>query len=222
MFVYSPPSTPSQTVMVAQVNKARTGSQSEHVLGLCIAVPTFQTPPPPEESGEYVLSLPVDAQNYFTTYENKTVPDTGTVSVLSQPKHGTLEAAEGGVYVYLPNPGYLGKDGATFLVDVNGQKVKVIYFIRVIEGHAESDSGRFAALCKNGDMWQISALPTDLQSDARKLVLESEPTIHLNVAPLSNNTVGETAGEGTSSPSITLSPNLIGNENQPSTPRRSP
>ncbi|RUL68507.1 Ig-like domain-containing protein [Dyella choica] len=161
MFIFSQPNAPSQsdTVIVAQASQVNHGARREHILGICQAIPSFQkTPPTINEQGEYVLSFPAAGSDYFQMYENKVLPDTGTATVQSQPKHGILEDDGGGNYTYLPNPGYLGEDGATFLVDLNSQKVKVIYFFHVIEGHADMNSDRFQSLCKDGGMWQISAL----------------------------------------------------------------
>jgi hypothetical protein len=202
--------------MIAQAAPKDVGSQAMRTIGYCMPVPTFQAPPPIKQQGEYSLSLLAAAQNYFDLFEHKTVNATGTVALLESPKHGSLIDDTGGDYRYLPNSNYLGKDSATFLVDLGGRKVKVVVFFHVTDGPVypgpdTADGGAaYNALCKQGAVWKISSLSPDLQSDAGRLVLEGEPKIQLNVVPLANGAVGETVGEETPSPTITLSPNAVG------------
>ncbi len=103
-------------------------------------------------SAENGLAPIAVARGYFQMFEHRTVTGTATVTVLQQPKHGVLrlvtEADRGtlfgstadpldpnaGLYAYLPEQGYLGKDAATILADFSGTKVQVKYYFQAVEG----------------------------------------------------------------------------------------
>ncbi len=93
------------------------------------------------------------------------IPDPGLVTVLRNPRHGTLKPLgsdpKDRSYVYLPKPDYFGPDRATFLVEIGGKKIRMEYFFRVVAGVADSfyENKEF---CPNGERWKISLNPDDL------------------------------------------------------------
>jgi hypothetical protein len=91
-------------------------------------------------------------ENYFRIHENRTVKASGKIRVLQSPRHGTLEGDEHGNYLYLPAPGYLGKDRATLLAEMGGVKIKMVYFFQVLDGVADSD---YPERCPKEE-WRIS------------------------------------------------------------------
>jgi hypothetical protein len=61
------------------------------------------------------------------------------------PKHGKLEAIANSEYQYTPNKGYLGKDLVSFVVTVDGKKIRVkftLYIVKeIIEEKAQNEAG---------------------------------------------------------------------------------
>ena len=145
-------------------------------------------------------------------YENKTVTGSATITVLQQPKHGTLRliteddrgtlfSSSSGplkptasLYAYLPEKGYLGKDSATVLVEIGGIKVKVVYFFQAIDGSSGNDG--YEVLCgKRGSHWKISStLDTNGTSTITAVDYQFAPTDTTALA----STLGSTILSGTS------------------------
>jgi hypothetical protein len=83
------------------------------------------------------------------------------ISVLQAPAHGTLKDEGSGDYRYLPVDSYFGVDRATLLVEIGGQKIKVIYFFNVLH-HVPGGTDNYDPLqdkgyCPNGYRWKISS-----------------------------------------------------------------
>jgi hypothetical protein len=80
-------------------------------------------------------------------------------------------------YAYLPEAGYVGKDQATMLVEVNGIKVKVEYFFQAIPGVTGNDGG--AEYCApKGMFWKISStLDTNGTSTITSVEYQSPTTL---------------------------------------------
>lgn len=55
------------------------------------------------------------------------------VQILKQPKRGIILTKDGLRFKYVPEDGYTGKDAATVLVNIGGKRVKVVYFIKVLD-----------------------------------------------------------------------------------------
>lgn len=170
MYIPDMPNVPPQNVpvMIAQANQAQAGDEATtRAIGVCYPAPSDQY------SGENTLSPIVSAKIYLRSYEHKAVSSTATITILQQPKHGVLrlvtEADRGtlfsdtsgpvdpasGLYAYLPEKGY-GKDSATFLVDIGGVKVKVVYFFKEFEG-ALGNTGWEDRCKETGTRWKISS-----------------------------------------------------------------
>ena len=138
--------------------------------GICFLAPNQ----PHMYSGENGLAPKAAAQDYLWRFEHRGVPEDtpAKITLLETAKHGVLREvteADRGVlfyegsgpvdpsdpgYAYLPEPGYLGKDKAVFLVQIAGVKVKVIYFLRGVDGNPGEQS--MAIYCKRGYIWKIS------------------------------------------------------------------
>ena len=170
MFISDMPNVPPQNVpvMIAQASQAQPGDVTTiRAIGVCSPVPN--------EGG---MLSPIGAtHDYFYLYEHqKKVTGPANITVIQQPKHGILrlvtEADRGtlfssssgplkqdaGLYAYLPESGYLGKDSATVLVDIGGIQVKVKYFFQSLEPGANLGNYGLEELCsKTGIMWKISS-----------------------------------------------------------------
>jgi hypothetical protein len=133
-------------VMIAQANQAQAGNAMVRTIGICATAPNQNY------SGENGLAPIYSSQSYFEMYENRTVTDPATTTILQHPKHGTLrlitEADRGTLfssqsgplnpadtgYAYLPDSNYVGKDSATILVDYGSVKVTVKYYFHAVSG----------------------------------------------------------------------------------------
>lgn len=173
MLIPDMPNVPPQyvPVMIAQANQAQPNDVATmRATGVCYPVPSNYY------SGENTLSPIVNAKAYFSIYEHKKVAssEATTVTVLQQPKHGILRLvteADRGVlfssssgpanpdnpnYAYLPEKGYLGKDSASFLIEIGGVQVKVVYFFQAVEGPL-GNTGREDYCSETGIRWKISS-----------------------------------------------------------------
>jgi hypothetical protein len=55
------------------------------------------------------------------------------VKIIQQPRHGTIKKIDEFRYKYIPQSGYIGDDRAVLLVNIRGIKVRVMYFIKVLD-----------------------------------------------------------------------------------------
>ena len=220
-------------------------------IGVCHLINNL---PDNEPSAENSLGVVGAADDYLTKYEHKKslfgerkiegvglVPvtlGTSTTRVLQQPSNGRLifeadtyrgasEETED-IYSYIPEDGYFGKDRAVFLVDINGQKVKVIYYFQVMD-HPIGNTG-YEDLCKKGYEWKISATTPDgtpifsnedtavssagTYTQAPSPLLgnysnSDSPNITYSFTNLPGTAVGQTTGEGTAA-NILLDTNAAG------------
>jgi hypothetical protein len=174
MFFFSPPTLPPQEAPAQATQKSHASVMPSitHAIGICQPVSTFQTPPPIRERGDYAIDPIFQARNYFSTYKHMQITEAAEKIISSQPKNGSL-ISDGDAYIYLPNPNYLGSDGATFLVNLGDKKVSVIYYFyvtpgQVQEGEDTADGGaRYRKLCPHGYSWKISTLSPGWQQRFR-------------------------------------------------------
>jgi len=128
--------------------------------------------------------------------------EAASIEVYQQPKYGKIVIKDGFDYKYIPNENYKGNDSIVFIVNISGIKVKVVYFIKVINATFDTinDYKRiFKKACSKSD-WKISSTIIEPQS-----ATTSFNNIQLNFAPLNGSAVGETTGT-----TITLSSNAAG------------
>lgn len=215
MFVMDMPDVAPQyaPVMVVRASQAQRGpATTDRTIGVCHLV---ENPVRVLEGGGYSavnsISPGGSAEVYFLSVENRNVGEKPRVTtVLRNPEHGTLEQSidHGGTgFMYLPKPGYFGRDRATFLVEIDGMKVKLEYFFKVLAGVADDnyDDKRY---CPKGEQWKISLLnlPTDTSTVQPLLSYTGiTSTAKIEVSDLVNGAVGSIQGN-----TITLDANAAG------------
>ncbi|MBZ0093948.1 MAG: cadherin-like domain-containing protein [Sulfuricella sp.] len=152
MFILDTPNVPPQyaPVMIAQAAPVKQGALNlDGTMGVCQLIPSPVVLP---ESAEYHLSAWSHAETYLEKFKDvRTNFDTATVSVLQQPKHGKLVDND----IYYPEPGYFGKDSVTFLVENGSYRVKVVYFIQVLNQGIGNET--YKRLCPSPYYWKISS-----------------------------------------------------------------
>ena len=160
MFTMDMPDVPPQyqPVVIAQASQAKDPAKIDRTIGLCRLIqntnPTGTEVIPDNWGGGVDQAILV--QTYFYSVENRKIDREGAIiSVLEHPKHGILQATSSGEYEYIPEPGYLGRDQITFLVEMGGYKVKSVNFIKVDGGFAE-ESYQNKKYCPKGYFWKIS------------------------------------------------------------------
>ena len=241
MWIPDMPNVPPQAapVMIAQANQAQASDvKTMRTIGVCHPAP----------NNNYSGSNGVDpkgmAAQYLRNYEHRKIANSepGTITILQQPAHGILrlvtEADRGtlfgstasplkpdaGLYAYLPEEGYLGKDKAIAIVEIGGVKVKVVFYFQAIS-EAIPD---YDTLCKKGYSWKISStLDVNGNSTLTSVEYQSPATdtatlaatlgssvsslfgtsgVMLNIADLAGGALGQTTGS-----SITLDTTAAGN-----------
>jgi len=149
---------PHTPVMIVQALQAqRSPGKIDRTIGVCSLVQN-----PVRETALNEVGPTGAAQVYFQIAERRVVTAAGVVTVLRNPRHGTLASnpeAPGG-YLYLPKSNYFGPDRATFLVKMSGKKFQMEYFFQVLPGVADDYTKRqYKQLCPNGSYWKISLNP---------------------------------------------------------------
>jgi hypothetical protein len=140
------------------------------------------------------------------------------VKIIQQPRHGTIKKIDEFRYKYIPQSGYIGDDRAVLLVNIRGNKVRVIYFIKVLDIsiQSRSDYDKYEQIyrkhCEKGE-WRISYdLPRSglLTSHLIRYAPNSaqSPAL-LSFDDLSSAVIGQTTGQ-TKNAAITLSPTAAG------------
>jgi hypothetical protein len=209
------PNTPPQSPIIVQARAEKSGTQDIYgTMGVCYVSPTAeQINPVRDAQGYYSLDIEGSADDIFFNGPHmerlELNYDNAIVTVLQPPKHGTLkptmrdasgnDLSHGLDTSYYPNAGYTGNDKAIFLVTVEGYKIKVVYFIKVIANYdiAHPDFSK----CPDPNPWQISSnVPSALTA-----VLANASQAMTGFATLPGGAVGETTGT-----SITLDTNAAG------------
>jgi hypothetical protein len=153
-------------VMIAQASQGKqSAAKTDRTVGICQALsnPALDGA---VATAENSLTPAGAATTYFLSFENRKVAGPSKVTVLEYPKHGKLEdlgtfVTRNGVqvdtgkktYDFIPESGYLGQDSATFLVEIGGYKLKMVYVFKVA---TEVDNKKEELLCPNS-YWRISA-----------------------------------------------------------------
>jgi hypothetical protein len=230
MFVPDLPTVPDQylPVIVAEARPvaAATSVSKEMVLGVCRPVPNV---PGMEISGEHSLSASAAAVNYLWNFDEhfRQMPEeqrraalgllesSAKVTVLQQPKYGTLtDTAKPDFpepypnhFFYNPKPGYMGKDQVSFIVEMGGYKIKVIYNLYPVAG-ATGQEATDKVCGKRGMFYKISSGSEQLSSllsgtNYSSLLADSGVTLYS--ANLPGGAIGQTVGS-----TITLDTNAAG------------
>ncbi|MDS4013282.1 MAG: Ig-like domain-containing protein, partial [Candidatus Accumulibacter sp.] len=137
-----------------------------------------------------------------------------TVEVTKQPEYGLLMAVGIGdpayagpnSYRYMPKSNYIGADRVDFLVVFGKNKVKIIYFIKVIgtEITTYNHGAIYKKYCPKSSEWVISSVPSEFDS-----WFQHERKLDLDFADLRGYCVGETT-ESDASAHITLDTDAAG------------
>lgn len=138
--------------------------ETTRAIGICSPKPNH------DYSSENGISPVTSARGYFKLYEHRTVTGKPITTVLQQPAHGVLRlvteadgkrfgegrfVATNQLYVFLPDPDYVGKDSATILVDFAGVKVQVKYYFQATD--VVSNDWMKDYCSKTGPFWKISS-----------------------------------------------------------------
>jgi hypothetical protein len=163
MFPVDVPNDTHHSVIVANVEQTSSSSASsslkasERAIGVCSAVPNGNGHDPYGSTSPWIY-----ARIYLKQYENtKVAEDTPhKITVLENPTHGVLDE-DNGDFQYQPKATYFGKDRVTFLVEMDGKQIKVVYFIHVLQTSLLGNTTRMDACSDYGtNLWKISSLPT--------------------------------------------------------------
>jgi len=154
--------------VIAQASQPQKGSaSSDPTIGICHLI---ENPPVPPGSAVNGLGPVTEVWGYLKKQKRFTrqqltadMYNAAKVSIPERPKHGRLEDMGAGDYYYHPTPGYSGPDQATFVVEMGGLKVKVLYFFNVLpsvggggaEGYDPHDDKKNCPQGK-GRVWNIS------------------------------------------------------------------
>jgi hypothetical protein len=152
------PNMPPQDVqvMLAQANQAEQSSTKPvRTVGICQPVQNVWIPL--GNLGEVFISPVSEAAMYFLLYEHREIIDTGTSTVTQNPKHGILKEGTDGLFSYQAEVGYLGKDSATVLVNIDGLKVKVVYSFLATDKPTMGNRSIEILCGKRGYRWKISS-----------------------------------------------------------------
>ena len=137
--------------------------------------------------------------------------DNALVTILQQPKHGTLSKDLSRDISYYPDAGYSGKDKAIFLVNMEGYNIKVVYYFDVVDfNKAQGTIKLWEMDCPGASPWMITST-ANLTDVAYSLSL---PAAFLGSGFASpsitfTNLIGETQGSGTNA-TITLDTDAAG------------
>lgn len=193
---------PQQASVIIEAKASQTNKDGYYgTVGVCFARPTKEEMSSEKDpNGEYDIAPRVYANNIF--YRGSGFPqshdldyETSKISVLEAPKHGALSSdlSPGKIISYYPDAGYVGKDKVVLLVDIEGYKVKVVYFFKVVSNYEAGHKGLFKNICPDETNWfQISTSPTVIGLDS-------------TIANLTGAAIGETQGEGADA-AMTLTP----------------
>lgn len=227
MLIMDMPDMPPQQTPIIYVQKGQTRTNElDGSVGVCFLAPTVKTEndvrndpdlfdlAPREFADNLYARGPGSDPRLILDYKN------AKLTVLQAPKHGTVskDMSPGKDILYYPDPGFLGNDKVIFLVDIEGHKVKVVYFVKVLPEDKFTNSNlesTFHKYCPSQNplensrtWWKISLNPApDYTQDIQPLLTYTgiSNSITLNIADLPNSTLAQTT-----SSSITLDPTAAG------------
>jgi hypothetical protein len=124
----------SAPILIAQASTA--SPKPDMTLSDCVDT---QTPDNPGGQLGGVLTPAVSLADYWSEKLRKQLSVSDVkVSILKGPEHGKIAGESkdkfiGHSFVYEPNPGFLGKDKVTFLVEADGKRVKIVTTVIVVD-----------------------------------------------------------------------------------------
>lgn len=158
----APQPAPFEIAQTSQVS-----ARTDRTIGVCHLVNSLGVSGRDDPlSPVYIINPSMAVRYYHAVAENKEFgyENNGKVTLLQGPEQGTFEMGTTGGR-YRPNTNFIGSDRATFLVEIGGIKVKVVYHFKVIDGGAiggteEEDKQN----CPKGRAWKISLKLNDARS----------------------------------------------------------
>ncbi len=116
----------------------------------------------------------------------------------------------GGEFTYRPDRGYYGQDKVVALVELGAYRVKVVYFIQVVnDENVGDDQASILKHCgSKGSQWKISFPTTTVDPTSLQFFVDQagiDRSVSVLVAELTAATVGKTTGQA-----ITLDDNAAG------------
>jgi hypothetical protein len=223
MLIMDMPGVPPQQAPIIMAQAAQPSTKELYgTVGVCyLTSKVNQIDPEKDKEGYYVISPQALADNLLSSEPptdaaaaalNSLDYHNAEVTVLQPPKHGSLsqDLSPGKDVSYYPNSGYVGNDKVIFLVNIEGYKIKVVYFIKVLSGTgSNTPETLYHKYCPSPSWWQISTAT----GNANLLASQLAPSLFgfgqtpdtVTFADLPGGAVGETTGT-----SITLDTNAAG------------
>lgn len=186
---------PSQNkaIAIAQAPQDQATAKVDLAIGVCQLVNSLGVNGRDDPlSPIYALSPAQDVSAYFSAAGSKKWLDytkNVTVTLQQGSEHGTIKEERNSHFRYLPLANYLGPDNATFLVGIEGLKVKTVYHFKVIDGGAIGGTeGQDKKNCPKGISWEISSnsgsrsSPSSADSTKRALVVDNSTPLRSSPA----------------------------------------
>lgn len=140
-------------------------------IGVCNETSTFEVMKSREAEHGYMPSLYPEAVAGELFPEAKFDVDlqnsiaNAPVQIIKQPKHGklisTVISKDGFIYdhKYMPDAKYQGNDSAEFLVDIDGKKIKITFYFKVVDrtgNKVDKNNVYIKQYCPSPNWWKIS------------------------------------------------------------------
>jgi predicted chitinase len=220
LFMSSPTVPPQQAPIISTLKSSAASSSGLFgKVGVCSLIPAAGDISSFGRLSLYPLSANVYANNIFSV---KPPPDGysahdyegAKVTLLKGPNHGTLDSSD--IYAYSPNQGYVGNDQVTYLVDIEGYKIQVTFFLKVIHSDIKEAPTSSVNGLSNSEMYSKA---TDYSLKFFNTFKNRCPDPNWWQIATSNNSNGQpsaqTTGNNTSGISVTfgnLGSSVVGQE----------
>jgi len=206
-----PSTEPSQTSFTPTAQVIQSNSNDLHdTIGVCHLSPSAkQISIQNDRNGYYALSVRLIASSIFAdephlppqlnvNYEN------AEVITLEQPKHGRIskDLSPGRDISYYPDANYTGNDRVSFLVTIEGTKVKLVYFIKVDSIYditTTTDPNMYRKNCPHPNPWRIPRGSDTNKYDKLPLAIETTLDVFstgFSFEPLAGATLALLTGDG--------------------------
>jgi hypothetical protein len=151
----------SPIITLAQVAVKSSSSQVVKAIGICQIIDNTPGWPAGELRVPNTIEADQSARGYFYRTARIDLSNAKrTVMLIEGPQYGSLKPVEGMVngYEYIPSsPTFAGKDSVTFLVEIGGYQVKVMYVLHVLTSGVGDRPEDIRAICgPKGEIWKIS------------------------------------------------------------------
>jgi hypothetical protein len=205
------PSARSQTLPTFSAQATITGNNDLYdTVGACHLSPSAkQITISNDRNGYYALSVRLLASSIFLD-EPYSAPqfninfEEAEVTVFEQPEHGYISQnlAPGTNISYYPDAGYYGADRVSFLVTIEGKKIKLVYFIKVdsiYDVTTNPDPNMYKNHCPHPNPWRIPPGSDASATERRPLTTDSKldpANVGFSFKPLSGANLAQVTGNG--------------------------